>query len=490
MTPPAAAMTTKNWTTPKAMAREFASDLGDRRLDARAAQVGVAVAKKPDRSLPGIFADNAQLEGAYRLLSNPSVQWRDLFEPHRQASLQRAVERGEVLVLHDTTDVSFTRYWSDRNRKHMVSTESRTQGFFAHTSLLATALGPAMPLGVVDLQPFVHWKHAETNDDTFAFWEQEGGLFPNEMARWGRAVEISGESLAERGIGAIHVMDCEADSYGLLSWMKGAGHRFVVRGDGTRKLKPVEPLREVGQLTARLGDRFDLRNAKKVQAHPSRVARDATLHVRAGAVTLQRTAKSQDASWSPGGYAEQPKTLQLNLVEVTEPNPPAGEKPVHWLLLTTEPVETTAQVLQIVEYYRRRWLIEEFFKSLKTGCGLEERQMDSMAAMLRMLALLLPAAWRLLVLRTLAVEDPNAKWDVILTPLEFRLLAGRLRQLKHKLRLTTGATVAECQLGIAALGGHLQRNGAPGWQTLHAGWRELQTMCLGVQVFLEDAIDD
>ena len=131
-----------------------------------------------------------------------------------------------------------------------------------------------------------------------------------------------------------------------------------------------------------------------------------------------------------------------------------------------------------------------FFKSLKTGCGLEERQMDSMAAMLRMLALLLPAAWRLLVLRTLAVEDPNAKWDVILTPLEFRLLAGRLRQLKHKLRLTTGATVAECQLGIAALGGHLQRNGAPGWQTLHAGWRELQTMCLGVQVFLEDAIDD
>ena len=51
-----------------------------------------------------------------------------------------------------------------------------------------------------------------------------------------------------------------------------------------------------------------------------------------------------------------------------EKNPPAGEAPLEWRLITTEPIASREQVVQILEWYRTRWLIEEFFKCLKTGC--------------------------------------------------------------------------------------------------------------------------
>ena len=175
----------------------------------------------------------------------------------------------------------------------------------------------------------------------------------------------------------------------------------------------------------------------------------------------------------------------LNLVEAVEEHPPKGEQGVSWLLLTSEPVDTSEQALQVVDWYRRRWLIEEYFKALKTGCRLEDRQMESMENMLRMLALIVPAAWRLLALRAVAEAAPETRWTYLLTPLEFRLLSRKL----PKARLTNGSSVADCLAAIAKLGGHLPRNGRPGWQSLHAGWRRLQDLVEGVQLARGDAIN-
>lgn len=99
--------------------------------------------------------------------------------------------------------------------------------------------------------------------------------------------------------------------------------------------------------------------------HPSRDQRPACLHFAAQEVTLRR---SESAS------KESLKELPANLVHVWEPEPPAGEVPVEWKLLTTEPVETIDQILAVVDAYRARWLIEELFKALKTGCSFEKRQ--------------------------------------------------------------------------------------------------------------------
>jgi hypothetical protein len=374
----------KEWVSDAGMECEYVAKLGDERRNQRARRVGTAVASKPELSLTKVFTDEADLEAAYRLLRNPAVAWRDLAAAHLGRTLERAAQTGEVLVAHDTTDLAFRMYWPDERRGQTSSFSSRTQGFFLHTSLAITAQGRALPLGVVDLQPFVHQSGiSESDTQTREFWENEAGLFDNEQARWCRSVAITHDELAKHGLDPVHVMDCETDSYGLLSWLVQDDHRFVLRCDGTRKLKHGGEMRDIGVVTVNLGERFALRSGSKVDSHPPRRARTVQLTVRAGMVTLTRTQKAKDASWSPSGFAHQPKTLDLHLVEAVETNPPAGEKAVRWLLLTTEPIDTTDDVLRIVEWYRRRWPIEEYFKALKTGCKLENRQMESSATMLR-----------------------------------------------------------------------------------------------------------
>ena len=292
---------TREWVTDKALVGEYSPDLGDKRRNHRVQRVGAAVATKPSLSLPRIFPDEADLEATYRLLRNPTVAWRKLMAAHVERTLDRAENEDEVLVAHDTSELAFRKYWSDEGRGQMAAFTSRTQGFFLHTSVAISANGQALPLGVLHVQPFVH--HSGLNEDEArAFWESEAGLFDNEHARWFGSVGVVAEALAKRDIAPIHVMDCETDSYGLLSWLVQNGHRFVIRCDGGRRLKSAHGMREVGNLNVDLGERFDLRDGKATY-NPPRRARTVELTVRAGVVTLSRARKAKDASWSPGGFA-------------------------------------------------------------------------------------------------------------------------------------------------------------------------------------------
>ena len=103
--------------------------------------------------------------------------------------------------------------------------------------------------------------------------------------------------------------------------------------------------------------------------------------------------------------------LAVHVVAVSERETPPGEEPIEWRLITTEPVDTVDQVLRIVEWYRTRWVIEEFFKALKTGCAYEKRQLESLATLVIALALLAPIAWQLLLLRHLARRTPAGPRD-------------------------------------------------------------------------------
>ena len=146
-----------------------------------------------------------------------------------------------------------------------------------------------------------------------------------------------------------------------------------------------------------------------------------------------------------------PATLDVNVVAVRELKPPPGADPVEWLLLTTEPIATEEQILSIIDAYRARWRIEEFFKALKTGCALEKRQLESKRTLLNALALFIPVAWNLLRLRTTAREK--------------RILSAQ-----------------KAMMAIADLGGHLRSNGDPGWQVLGRGYQDLLMMVVGYRL--------
>lgn len=442
------------------------AELGDHRRTQRLCDMAEAVAAKPDASIPTIFPDTAGREAAYRFLRNDKVSHEAVLDPHKQQTAKRARDAGAVIVSHDTTEFNF----GTKGRKDLGNVgRGKSHGFYAHVSMAVERSDERLPLGVVAVQ--THSRDGKLKREGKKSHSKRQQDPDNEGIRWIRGVELSAEAL-EDCPEIIHVMDREADNYALFSALMQRNDRFVIRccydrctvGDEHGKISRVleaapvvEGTREV-HLSRR--DASALPSQRKI--HPPRKARDATLAICAATVTVPRPKSSNLCPQ---------RTLTLNLVRVFEPHPPEGEEPVQWDLWTTEPIDTPEQIWAIVDAYRTRWVIEEYFKVLKTGCAFEARQLESEQNLLRALSLFIPIAWWLLTLRTLSHTDPERPAETLITPVRLHCLRGALR--KVKVTLPAKPSVRDVLLGIARLGGHIPRNGEPGWIVLLRGVKQL-----------------
>jgi hypothetical protein len=283
-----------------------------------------------------------------------------------------------------------------------------------------------------------------------------------ESLRWGRAVRTC-EQLLQRPAVAIHVMDREGDNYDLLSELDAAKARYVIRLSHDRSLMGErEKLRAVVGRAPSLFRREVQVNPRAAgrprDHHAPRQAREAALEVSATAVQLSRSSNFAAGS---------PPSLKVNVVTVLERDCPHGEEPIAWYLVTGEPIDTAEQVAQVVDAYRARWMIEELFKALKTGCQIEKRQMESYDALRIALALFLPISVRLLALRDAARTEPEQPCSA-LTPTQLQLLRTCGRK-----PLSAMPNNREVYLALAALGGHLRSNGPPGWIVLGRAYEKL-----------------
>ena len=141
--------------------------------------------------------------------------------------------------------------------------------------------------------------------------------------------------------------------------------------------------------------------------------------------------------------------------------------PIEWMLVTSDAVQTVEDATAVVDHYRARWLIEDYFKALKTGCAFEKRQLTTFDGLVRALALFVPMAWHLLVLRHLGRADSPRPVTRYLE--RERLLLLRKLLTRRRYRLPPRPTVREAMLGMAALGGHIANNGPPQWIVLGRG---------------------
>jgi hypothetical protein len=432
------------------------------------------LAARPEKGLPQVMRDASQLENAYRFFGNENVKPEALFAAHAEETVARAAKAARVVVAHDTTMFVF-----GGERKTLGRLVGKGRGFLGHFALAIDG-ATSMPLGVAHCEPVLRAdvkpekaKKKKTKKDEKMKDE------PKEALRWNRAASAVHEALP----GAVHVMDREADSYALLEEMLRRRQDFVVRlSQRSRRAEggaigelvlnaPVVAEREVG-----LGARKPPVSSPGRKRQPARVARTATLEISA-----HRRAELLRPSDCAANYSPR---IVINVVRVVEKTPPAGEEPVEWLLYTSLPVETKEQVLAAVDAYRQRWLIEEFFKALKTGCSYEERQLESTHGLLLVLAISVPIAWHMLRLRTLVRTDPEAPAASIASP-------SQLACLRHELgprALPARPNARDVLLAIAQLGGHLRNNGDPGWLTLARGLDELYLLERGY-LFHEDAGD-
>jgi len=175
---------------------------------------------------------------------------------------------------------------------------------------------------------------------------------------------------------------------------------------------------------------------------------------------------------------ESKESLSVWVIRVWEEQTPDGAEPLEWLLLTSVPTTTFQQAWERIDWYRQRWLVEDYHQCLKSGCRIEQRQLQSVDGLMRLLGLLSPLAVRLMQVRELARQEPERPAHEVIEPLMLAVLAERAGQ--SPATMTLGSFWTE----VARLGGYLARahDGPPGWRTIWKGWLSLQMLLQGVHL--------
>ena len=430
------------------------STLGDVRRGRRLLLVVTSMAGDPSASFPAALKTDAAQEAGYRLLGNKWVSMEGILSGHYARTVERAALESLVLAVHDTTPFKFRG-----DRDGLGPLHGRGQGFQGHVSLLVRPGEARLPLGVLAVETWVRPEGGQEITET------TGQSL--EASRWKRGAELVEKRLAGK-CEVIHVMDREGDSYDLWAELMAAGSRFVIRNSRRRTLKNGEKLADVIDRAeiiitrdVQLSGRRAVNDLFHRRRNPARESRLARLALSAQSVILPRPLRCAD---------HLPESIQLNFVHVREIDTNGSEPPVDWVLATTEPIESVADIERVVDIYRSRWVIEEFFKALKTGCDYEQRQLESEHTLTNALAIFIPIAWQLLLLRSLSREDAGAPATEALTKTQLNVLAAFSK------KLPPNPTVRQAMLAIAGLGGHIKNNGEPGWIVLGRGFQFLLTL--------------
>jgi len=163
----------------------------------------------------------------------------------------------------------------------------------------------------------------------------------------------------------------------------------------------------------------------------------------------------------------------VNVVLVREEDPPMGEEAVEWLLLTSLPIDTLAAVLLVIEYYSCRWVIEIYFRVLKSGCQVEKLQLESEERFKPCLAVYLIVAWRVLFLLMMGRKCPDMPCDAVLSVEEWKAVYTVVTKQSPP---RTPPSLGEMVEMIAKLGGYLGRrhDGPPGPKTMWIGVQRMR----------------
>jgi hypothetical protein len=155
---------------------------------------------------------------------------------------------------------------------------------------------------------------------------------------------------------------------------------------------------------------------------------------------------------------------------------PEGVEAVCWMLLTTCEVLDFSQAVEKLVWYTRRWGIEVYHRTLKSGCKIEERQLGSACRIEACLAVDLVVAWRVFHLAKLGRETPNVPCTVFFEEAEWKALCAHVTQ--NPIPPALPPSLRDAMRMVATLGGFLGRkaDGEPGTKSIWLGLQHLEDL--------------
>jgi hypothetical protein len=462
--------------------------LGDKRLNARLGRVLSQLAARPTASIPAACGGRAEMVAAYRFCENENTSFDRVLQSHIDATRRRIAAQPVVLLAQDTSEIDVTRPEQQVAGAGPLDGDSR-RGALLHLMHAFTPDGT--PLGTVFATA---WVRAEEPVNA-ALSRAERAAIPIEEKESHRWVTTLRQAREEAQLCPatqfICVADSEADIYEVLvegmreprvnEWIvRACQDRVLSCGDGRNSGEKLVR-NYLLQQALLFGKTIEVRGRKAKVAcetrgrRQARQSRKAEVVVRAARVTLR-------PPWRPDRKLP---PVTVNVVLVSEVNPPAGDEPIEWLLLTSLPIDTVEQVRQIIQYYCLRWMIEIFFRVLKSGCRVEERLFEHMDRLLTCLAVYIVVAWRTLYVCRLGRSCPDISCEAVFEPAEWKSVWKVMHREDPPHQPPTLGVFVRL---VAQLGGYVNRKRAdpPGPQTIWIGLQRMHDFATCWQMFGPD----
>ncbi len=453
-------------------------DLKDKRLNERLVMLLEQLGSKPTLSIPAACGGYAETAAAYRFFDNPKTDFGNVLEPHIEATHRRIAEHKLVILAQDTTEIVL-------EKPQMVvegagPLDDSRRGFLLHPVAAFTPCGT--PLGLVYAEAWTRPEDGISCSQKTRLERSQTPIEQKESQRWiegyRQAMEVA---RAHPETQFLSVADSEADIYEFfqdtqqgpenLSWLVRAGQDRALRPD-PKDEGPARYLREAltqnevlfeQTITVR-GRQAKIKKETRGRKQP-RESRTAQMEVRSGQVTL-RPPRRPDRRLDP---------VTVQAVLVSEVDPPQDDVPVEWLLLTDLPNHTNDLVRLIIAYYCVRWMMEVYFRTLKTGCQVEERRLEHIERIYPCLAIYLIVTWRTLFVCRLGREFPDLSCEAVFEPAEWKAVYAVVKKTRPP---QTPPSLKDLVRLVAQLGGYInkKRQDDPGPQTVWLGLQRAYDM--------------
>lgn len=447
------------------------SALGDARLNARLTGLARQLAQHPAGSLPQALCEPGALKAAYRFFDHSDVTAQGILASHIDSTHARMQQHPRVLIAQDTTYFDYAAHPQTTGMGLLQAQGGH--GMLMHGVLAMTP--QRVPLGVLSARMWARPSDAPLK-------RGHGGDLPiedKESVKWLDGIDAAKTArLLCPDTEMVMVADREADIHEVYARCVDAGIGFVIRAFRKRRTGGPMPM----DLDTRLQD-------VPVWAHQSidvprrgqQAARVAQVQIKALGIELMPPMPRKKG-------AALPTLAPMWAVEVTELNPPPGVAALRWLLLTNVPVTDAASAQERVEWYRVRWGIEVWHRVLKSGCRVEERQLQSRERLERMIALYAVIAWRVMYAALLTRTAPEMACTVLLEQAEWQALYCRIHATP--VPCAHAPPLREAVRWIAKLGGFIGRksDGEPGAMTMWRGFQVLYSITDMYKIFNPDPV--
>lgn len=381
----------------------------DPRLDRRFRRLAGQLASRLGQTIPLACQDWTNTKAAYRFLSNGRVNESAILAGHFQATQERfAATDGPILVLHDTTEFTYTResvhaigvlHKSSVGRGEAGQPRLHTVcGILMHSSLAVTVEG--LPLGLAAIKFWTRSKFKGTNALKRKINPTRVPIEAKQSVRWLENVQRSTALLGEPAR-CIHIGDRESDIYELFCTAQASGTKFLVR-------TCVDRLAEEGQHTiAAVMRRVKVKTVHQVEVRDVKgVVSEATLRVKYHRLRVL----------PPIGKQKQYPPLILTVIQAQETSTPRWREKIDWKLITNLPMRSRKEAVEKLAWYAMRWKIETFHKILKSGCRAEASKLRAAERIVNLIAVFCILSWRIFWMTMMNRAAPTASPLLVLPP--------------------------------------------------------------------------